>query len=72
MSPQGFRTLPLPTYPEIPLAILPGREVARRLREFQPDAIHIATEGPLGSAAPTASGTASRSPRPTTPAFPST
>ena len=51
ISPQGFRTLPMPTYPEIPLAIMPGRAVARRLREFQPDAIHIATEGPLGGAA---------------------
>jgi glycosyltransferase involved in cell wall biosynthesis len=51
LSPEGFRTLPMPTYPEIPLAILPGREVARRLRTFQPDAVHIATEGPLGSAA---------------------
>jgi glycosyltransferase involved in cell wall biosynthesis len=51
LSPEGFRTLPMPTYPEIPLAVLPGREVARRLREFQPDAVHIATEGPLGGAA---------------------
>jgi glycosyltransferase involved in cell wall biosynthesis len=51
LSPEGFRTMPMPTYPEIPLAILPGREVARRLREFQPDAVHIATEGPLGGAA---------------------
>jgi glycosyltransferase involved in cell wall biosynthesis len=41
----------MPTYPEIPLALMPGREVARRLREFQPDAVHIATEGPLGGAA---------------------
>ncbi len=51
LSPEGFRTFPMPTYPEIPLAILPGREVARRIREFDPDAIHIATEGPLGGAA---------------------
>jgi glycosyltransferase involved in cell wall biosynthesis len=51
ISPEGFRTFPMPTYPEIPLAILPAREVARRIREFDPDAIHIATEGPLGSAA---------------------
>jgi len=51
LSPEGFRTMPMPTYPEIPLAILPGREVARRLVEVAPDAIHIATEGPIGSAA---------------------
>jgi glycosyltransferase involved in cell wall biosynthesis len=51
VSPHGFRTLPMPTYPEIPLAMMPGREVARRIRTFAPDAIHIATEGPIGNAA---------------------
>ncbi len=51
ISPEGFRTMPMPTYPEIALAIFPGREVARRIRDFEPDAIHIATEGPLGDAA---------------------
>ena len=51
LSPEGFRTFPMPTYPEIPLAILPGAKVARRIRELDPDAIHIATEGPLGNAA---------------------
>lgn len=51
ISPVGFRCIPCPTYPEIPLAILPGREVARRIEAAAPDAIHIVTEGPLGSAA---------------------
>jgi 1,2-diacylglycerol 3-alpha-glucosyltransferase/glucuronosyltransferase len=51
ISPEGFRTVPMPTYPEIPLAVLPGREVARRIREFDPHAVHIATEGPIGQAA---------------------
>jgi glycosyltransferase involved in cell wall biosynthesis len=51
LSPEGFRTLPMPTYPEIPLALMPAREVARRFRMVQPDAVHIATEGPLGAAA---------------------
>lgn len=51
LSPEGLRTLPMPTYPEIPLAVLPGREVARRFRAFRPQAVHIATEGPLGLAA---------------------
>ena len=51
LSPEGFRTFPMPTYPEIPLAVLPGRGVARRFREVEPDAIHVATEGPLGIAA---------------------
>ena len=51
LSPDRFRTIPCPTYPEIPLAVFPGRGVARWLAETGPDAIHIATEGPLGWAA---------------------
>jgi glycosyltransferase involved in cell wall biosynthesis len=51
LSPEGMRTVPMPTYPEIPLAVLPGRAVARRFAEVDPDAVHIATEGPLGAAA---------------------
>ena len=51
ITPDRFRTLPCPTYPEIRLALLPGRAVARMIDEFEPDAIHIATEGPLGMAA---------------------
>ena len=51
ISPETFRTVACPTYPEIRLALAPGREVARRIRRFRPDAIHIATEGPLGLAA---------------------
>ena len=51
LTPLEFRTLPCPTYPDIRLSILPYRRVSARIREFQPDAIHIATEGPLGIAA---------------------
>jgi glycosyltransferase involved in cell wall biosynthesis len=51
VTPEGFRTVPTPTYPEIPLAVLPGREVSRRIRDFAPDTIHVATEGPIGNAA---------------------
>ena len=51
VSPEGLRTIPMPTYPEIPLALAPGREVARRFDEARPDAVHIATEGPIGMAA---------------------
>ena len=51
ISPDGFRSMPCPSYPEIPLAILPGREVARRIDAAGADAIHIVTEGPLGNAA---------------------
>ncbi|EME69151.1 glycosyltransferase [Paramagnetospirillum caucaseum] len=48
IEPSAFTTLPCPSYPEIPLALLPGRRMARMLDEFAPDAVHIATEGPLG------------------------
>ena len=43
-----FWTLPCPTYPEIRLAFGCARKVARRLDAFAPDAVHIATEGPIG------------------------
>jgi glycosyltransferase involved in cell wall biosynthesis len=48
IAPDQFRSLPCPTYPEIRLALARAKTVARRLTDFAPDAIHIATEGPLG------------------------
>src|SRR5208282_2269432 len=51
IGPDRFRTLPCPTYPEIRLALLPARAVAALLDGFEPEAVHIATEGPLGMAA---------------------
>jgi len=51
ITPDRFRTLPCPTYPEIRLAFFPGRAVKRLIDEADPDHIHIATEGPLGIAA---------------------
>jgi len=51
ITPESFRTVPCPTYPEIRLSIFPGRVVSARLRAFGPDHLHIATEGPLGLAA---------------------
>jgi len=51
IEPNQFRTIPCPTYPEIQLAILPYRRVAWLLDTFEPDAVHVATEGPLGTAA---------------------
>lgn len=51
VSPQdGFWTMPLPTYPEIKLAINARRKVTARFEAFQPDAVHVATEGTLGMA----------------------
>lgn len=51
VEPTQFRTFPCPTYPDIRLAWLPFRPLARMLGEFSPEAVHIATEGPLGGAA---------------------
>jgi glycosyltransferase involved in cell wall biosynthesis len=51
ISPEPFRTLPCPTYPEIRLAWRPGAAIARKIEAFRPHCIHIATEGPLGFAA---------------------
>lgn len=50
LSPEGFRSFPLPTYPGIELAVPIRREIAHRIEHAQPDAIHIATEGPIGHA----------------------
>ncbi|MEM7493687.1 MAG: glycosyltransferase family 1 protein [Pseudomonadota bacterium] len=46
----GFRTMPLPTYPEIKLALFAERRIRDRFEKFEPDAIHIVTEGTLGMA----------------------
>jgi glycosyltransferase involved in cell wall biosynthesis len=51
LTPLEFRTLPCPTYPEIRLSLFPQGQVNRTIREFDPDVLHIATEGPLGMAA---------------------
>jgi hypothetical protein len=51
ITPQEFATVPCPGYGEIRLSLLPYRKAARRIEDWGPDAIHIATEGPLGQAA---------------------
>ncbi len=51
IAPSDFLTLPCPGYPEIRLAVFPYRTLSRLLRRAAPDAVHIATEGPLGVAA---------------------
>jgi glycosyltransferase involved in cell wall biosynthesis len=51
IEPGQFRTRPCPGYPGIDLAVRPGRSMAQRLDALAPDALHIATEGPLGWAA---------------------
>lgn len=51
IEPGGFRTRPCPGYAGIDLAVRPARRVAELIDAERPDAIHIATEGPLGWAA---------------------
>ena len=51
ISPDQFATFPMPTYPEIKLAVGAYEKVQERFKAFEPEAIHIATEGPIGLAA---------------------
>src|SRR5712672_3147819 len=48
LTPDGFHSVGVPTYPGLRIALPNRREIARRIAEAAPDAIHIATEGPIG------------------------
>lgn len=48
VAPDRFRSVPCPSYPEIRLSLFPYRRLAALLDDFAPDALHVATEGPLG------------------------
>src|SRR5262245_4353012 len=48
LTPDGFPSVALPTYPELRCALPRPREIAHRIACARPDAIHIATEGPIG------------------------
>jgi glycosyltransferase involved in cell wall biosynthesis len=48
LTPDGFPSMELPTYPGLRVAWTNRREIARRIEAASPDAIHIATEGPIG------------------------
>ena len=50
LSPEGFPSFQLPTYPGLRLAIPNRRGIAERIEAANPDAIHLATEGPIGFA----------------------
>jgi len=50
VEPGGFSTVPCPTYPQIRLALCGPGAIARRIGSIRPDAVHIATEGPIGLA----------------------
>ncbi len=51
VTPLDFRSVACPTYPEIRLSLFASTGIRKTIEEFAPDAIHIATEGPLGIAA---------------------
>jgi glycosyltransferase involved in cell wall biosynthesis len=51
ITPRDFHSIACPTYPEIRLSILPYKKVKRSILGFAPQALHIATEGPLGLSA---------------------
>ncbi|PZU56524.1 MAG: alpha-mannosyltransferase [Sphingobium sp.] len=51
LSPDLYGSLPCPTYPEIRLAMARARTIGRDIAAFRPDAVHLATEGPLCLAA---------------------
>ncbi len=51
LTPDGFPSLGVPTYPGLRVALPSRREIAKRIEAAAPDAIHIATEGPIGWAA---------------------
>ena len=48
MHPGLFNTIPLPTYPEIRLALMKRKQISQLIEDFTPDAIHLATEGTIG------------------------
>jgi glycosyltransferase involved in cell wall biosynthesis len=48
LTPDGFPSVGVPTYPGLRVALPNRREIARRIEQAAPDAIHIATEGPIG------------------------
>ncbi len=51
VTPEGFPSAPLPTYPGIRLALASARAIGRRIDDLRPTHLHIATEGPIGWAA---------------------
>jgi glycosyltransferase involved in cell wall biosynthesis len=48
VTPQSFRTVALPSYPDLRLALPWPGKIARLIAGHSPDSIHIATEGPIG------------------------
>ena len=51
ITPKDYRSIACPTYPEVRLSLFPYKKVERDIQAFAPQALHIATEGPLGLSA---------------------
>lgn len=51
VGPDRFPTVPMPSYPEVRIAVAPGWRLAKLMDEWAPDAVHIPVEGPIGFAA---------------------
>jgi glycosyltransferase involved in cell wall biosynthesis len=48
LTPEGFPSVALPTYRSLRCALPTRREIAQRIESARPNAIHVATEGPIG------------------------
>jgi glycosyltransferase involved in cell wall biosynthesis len=48
LTPLSFRTVAMPSYPDLRLALPRLAKIAALIAEARPDSIHIATEGPIG------------------------
>jgi glycosyltransferase involved in cell wall biosynthesis len=48
LTPQSFRTIAMPSYPDLRLALPSGAKIASLIEAAKPDGVHIATEGPIG------------------------
>ncbi|OGN16936.1 MAG: hypothetical protein A3C88_00355 [Candidatus Yanofskybacteria bacterium RIFCSPHIGHO2_02_FULL_50_12] len=51
IHPELFKTIPFPLYPEVPLALFPGKKIRQVFEEIKPDYVHIAVEWVLGPSA---------------------
>src|ERR1700721_3197385 len=48
LTPDGFPSVGVPTYPGLRIALPNRREIKKRIEEAAPEAIHIAPEGRIG------------------------
>lgn len=51
IEPSAFLSIPCPSYPEIRLSLFSSGKLSRMITDYKPDALHVATEGPLGVSA---------------------